>query len=383
MTYCKRCITPDTRPGLILDDEGVCQGCRYFEDLKTVNWTKRQKELEAIVKWAKNKSSPMGYDCLISVSGGKDSTRQALYARDTLGLNPLLASTVYPPEMVTDIGIENLENLTDLGFDTITLSPDPITYKKLMKKCFIEYGNWAKATEIVLYTAAQQLAVAYEIPLVVLGENGSLVYGDKASNKDGGNAKNLRNLNTIGGGSLDHLLDKEKGIEYKNLLLYSFPDSNDDNMKVIYLGYYMQDFSQLVNGLFSMTFGLKHRENTRLQDIGFLYNFSQSDTDFTQVNQMIKYNKFGFGKATEDISELIKLGVMTRETGIIIAKELDGKSAYKFIKDFCNYLEITEERFYEIAEQYRNTDIWKQIDGVWKLQSNLFNKEMKVNNAFK
>lgn len=377
MIYCKKCITPTTRPGLTLDEEGVCPGCRYFEELRNINWEERDKELQEIVEWAKKNPSPYGYDAVISVSGGKDSTRQALYARDVLGLNPLLASTVFPPEMVTDIGVANLENLTNLGFDTISISPDPIIYKKLMKKGFFEYGNWAKSTEIILYTATQKLAEAYEIPLVVLGENGSIVYGDAASVNDGGNAKNLRNLNTIGGGTLDHLLDNEEGIESKNLLLYNFPNIGEDKMKVIYIGYYIKDFSQIVNGLFAMTFGLKHRNDTELKDIGFLYNFSQSDTDFTQVNQLIKYNKFGFGKATEDISELIKLGIMTRETGIILAKELDGKSGDRFIKSFCEYLDISLDDFNKVAEKYRNKDIWKKVNGKWQLQSPLFNEELK------
>ena len=372
MIFCKKCITPNTRPGLILDKDGICQGCRYFESIQFINWKKRENELLKIIQWAKNNTSPMGYDCVISVSGGKDSTRQALYARDTLGLNPLLASTVYPPEMITDIGIANLENLTNLGFDTISISPDAKIYKKLMKKGFLEYGNWAKSTETVLYTAVQQLAVNYQIPLVILGENGSLVYGDNASNHDGGDAKNLRNLNTIGGGNIEYLLDKNENIDYKNLLLYNFPNANIEKFKVLYLGYYIKDFTQLVNGLFAMTFGLKYRDNTNLKDIGFLYNFSQSDTEFTQVNQMIKYNKFGFGKATEDISELIKLGVMTRETGILLARELDGKSSEEFIDSFCRYLNITKELFFEIAENYRNQNIWKKNSNQeWELKNNL------------
>lgn len=362
---------PDTRPGLILDEEGICQGCRYYESLHTIDWSAREAEIQSISTWAKERSS-MGYDAIVAVSGGKDSTRQAMYARDHLGLNVLLVSTMYPPEMSTDIGVGNLENLTRLGFDTISLTPDPNVYKKLMKKGFFEYGNFAKSTETVLYTAVHQVAAAYGIPLILLGENGSIVYGDTASQEDGGNAENLRYLNTIGGGDVSYLYDEKEKISKKNILMYNFPEVAKDTLKVVYLGYYIRDFSQIVNGLFSMAFGLQYRNNVRLDEIGTLYNFSQSDMNFTQVNQLIKYYKFGFGKATEDISELIKLGVMTRETGIAIAEQIDGKCDHRYIQEFCTYLEISEKEFWETAESYRNLDIWKLRNGKWELRSELF-----------
>ena len=154
--------------------------------------------------------------------------------------------------------------------------------------------------------------------------------------------------------------------------MYNFPEVSNDQLKVVYLGYYIRDFSQIINGLFSMAHGLQYRSNVRLDEIGTLYNFSQSDMNFTQVNQLIKYYKFGFGKATEDISELIKLGVMTRDTGIAIAKQIDGKCDERYIKEFCAYLEIDEKEFWETAESYRNLDIWKKKNKKWELQSDLF-----------
>ena len=245
------------RPGLILDDKGVCQGCRYFENLSDVDWDKRDLELNKILEWAKQKSSPMNYDAIISVSGGKDSLRQSLYARDTLGLNVLLVSTRYPPEKVTNVGVKNLENLVNLGFDIITITPNPEVFKKLMKKSFYEYGNVYKASESILYASAHKIALQYKIPLIILGENGSLVYGDKASTNDGGMATNIRNINTIGAG-MSIFLDDNLGIKEADIATFEIPYYSDEDLKVIYIGYYMKDFSQITNAFYSMSYGLDY-----------------------------------------------------------------------------------------------------------------------------
>ncbi|NVJ54177.1 MAG: N-acetyl sugar amidotransferase [Campylobacteraceae bacterium] len=370
--YCKRCITPTTRPGLILDNDGICQGCRYFETLKEIDWDKRKAELNNILKWARDKKSPQGYDAIVSVSGGKDSLRQALYARDSLGLNVLLVSTRYPPEKVTEVGVRNFDNLVSLGFDTISITPNPEIYKKLMKKCFYEYGNIYKASESIVYASAHKIAIMYDIPLILLGENGSLVYGDKASNKDGGIAKNIRNNNTIGGGDLSIYIDEELDIKEEDLNAFEIPYYNDEDLKVIYLGYYMKDFSQITNAVYAMTYGLDYIHEP-LNKLGTIYNFGQTDTDFMPMNQLIKFYKFGFGKASEDLSELIKLGIMSRETAIELAKTLDGKCDRKYILMFCDYIGISEKEFWEVAEKYRNQDIWKKNKyGKWELDSEFY-----------
>ena len=110
----------------------MCAGpCRYVESLGHVDWAARRRTLEGIAAWGREHSKA-GYDCIIGVSGGKDSTRQALFARE-LGLSPLLVSCVYPPEQQTHRGAKNLENLISLGFDTLVTAPAPLISKALMK----------------------------------------------------------------------------------------------------------------------------------------------------------------------------------------------------------------------------------------------------------
>jgi len=99
MKICKRCIQLDTRPGIFFKDE-LCGACIWTDEKKHVNWDLRKKELFEISNWAK-KNSTSAYDCVIGVSGGKDSTRQSLVARDELKLRCLLVN--YEPEEITQL----------------------------------------------------------------------------------------------------------------------------------------------------------------------------------------------------------------------------------------------------------------------------------------
>ena len=120
----------DTRPGLELDNEQVCFPCRVIEN--KIDWSSRRKELNELALQLKNTQSPSGYDCIVSVSGGKDSTRQSIIVRDELKLKPLLVCSAGPPELQTEVGIDNLTNLIKLGFDCVSVTPSPEKYKTLI-----------------------------------------------------------------------------------------------------------------------------------------------------------------------------------------------------------------------------------------------------------
>lgn len=196
MKYCIRCVQPDTRPNIRFDEQGVCPACRYMETLPGVDWEARHKVLlDLIARTQVNNHS--GYDCIIGVSGGKDSTRQAMYARDVLGLKPLLVCCTYPPEQLTERGAHNLSNLISLGFDTIIVHPDPVVWKRLMRRGFLEYGNWAKSTETALYATIPRMGIAYQIPLAFLGENPATHFGELGTGSLTWDANQFKNTNTI------------------------------------------------------------------------------------------------------------------------------------------------------------------------------------------
>ena len=135
MKYCCRCVQPDTRPNTVFSAAGICPACDYVEAIRHVDWQERIDILGDLFGSRKRKPGVF-HDCIIGVSGGKDSTRQAMWVRDKFGINPLLVCLSYPPEQATERGMANLSNLIELGFDVVVSAPAPKTScKSRSRRC--------------------------------------------------------------------------------------------------------------------------------------------------------------------------------------------------------------------------------------------------------
>lgn len=366
MRYCRKCVQPDTRPGIVFDEAGVCPACRFAEADRHLDWQARRAELEEICAFARARNVS-GYDCIVGVSGGKDSTRQAAFIKEEMGLNPLLVCCSYPPEQLAERGARNLSNLVGLGFDCLTVYPAPGTWKNLMREGFRRFGNWCKSTEMALYASAPKVAIAYQIPVVFLGENPAITAGALEVGSTTGDASRMKYCHTLSGGPQALM---PQGMGEEELFWYQY--CSDDEMelarlRIVYMGYYIEGFTKLENAAFSMARGLEVRSDPP-EDIGDLTGHEALDEDFVVVNQMLKYLKFGFGKVTEQASEEIRLGRLSREQAIELVRAYDGACADRYIQAFCRYLEISEAEFWDVAERFRNKDIWRKgPDGAWSL----------------
>ena len=308
MKYCHRCLQPDTRPNTIFTDAGICPACDYFERLKKVDWQERFEILKDLLQEFPRKPG-QNFDCVIGVSGGKDSSRQALWVRDKLGLNPLLVCLSYPPQQVTERGVANISNLIELGFDVVMSAPAPGIWQSLMRESFKQFTNWARSTELALFSSVPQIAIRYGIPLILWGENPGLQLGDlKTLGRNGYDGNNLRNMNTLSGGGNGWMSDA--GIEWKELIPYQYPTLNEFNsnsLQIVYLGWFLGDWSLINNGMYACANGLMIREDG-VQNTGDLLGITSLDEDWVTLNQMIKYYKFGFGRVTDYVNVEIRLG---------------------------------------------------------------------------
>lgn len=368
MRYCKRCLQPDTRPGIVFDDEQVCFACRYEESKASIDWEQRHAELQAFADEAKAEAKKRGntYDCIIGVSGGKDSTFQAVYAKEKLGLNPLLINCM--PDEITEIGRKNIENLNNLGFDIISIRPNPIVAKKLARKSFFERGNIIAASEYCLWASSYIMAVKFNIPLIIQGENAALTLGAAKNQETTGNAFSVMQLETIRGASVDSFVDLSNNITEKDLFLYKIPTVEEmqaKGIKAIFLQYYTKEWSQVTNADFAIARGLTGRSDD-LHDLGRYRRYTALDSDLQIPNQMIKYLKFGFGYATDEICYDIREGRFSREDGKWYVREYDGLCGEKYIDAACKYLSITREEFWEVVDKYVNRDLFEKVDGKWK-----------------
>lgn len=367
MKYCKKCLQSDTRPGTKFDANGVCPACNYFETLADVDWEERRKELDEIVAFGKAHNQS-GYDCIIGVSGGKDSTRQAFYVKEVLKMNPLLVCLSYPPEQVSQRGVDNVSNMINHGFDCITINPAPQLWRKLMHKGFFEFTNWCKSTELALFSSVPRVAIAYQIPLIWWGENAALQLGDlNVLGKTGADGNNMRKANTLQGGDISWLLSEE--VKRNKILQYCYPsekEMEDANLRITYLGYFWKDWSFMDNGNFSCLRGLEIR-NEPPQDIGDPLGVTALDEEWMTMNQMIKYYKFGFGRIPDYVNEEIRNKRMSIDTAIKIVENYDGKCSDKYVNSYCKYLRISVEEFWKQVDKSVNRDLFERgADGKWK-----------------
>ncbi|CAN6134421.1 WbuX, N-acetyl sugar amidotransferase [Methylophilaceae bacterium] len=357
MKYCRLCLQPDSRPNTFFTENGICPACSYFEALKQVDWQERFEMLQDILSKYPRKNGQF-HDCIIGVSGGKDSTRQALFLRDKLGINPLLVSMSYPPEQVTERGVENLSNLIDLGFDLVLSAPAPQTWMKLKQEGFHKFTNSFRSTEMALFASVPQIAIKYGIKLIMWGENPGLQLGDlKTLGRTGYDGNSLRYMNTLSSG-LDWML--QCGFSKSELLSYVYPDVTEfqrHDLQIVYLGWFLGDWSLVNNATYSCGNGLEIRTDG-VEKTGDLFGVTALDEDFTPINQLIKYYKFGFGRVTDYANEEIRLGRITRDEAIKLVEQFDDAQDEKYINDYCDYLAISVDEFWEKVKESTNKTLF-------------------------
>lgn len=361
MKYCQHCLQPDTRPNTVFDSRGVCPACTYFQALKDVDWVERVEIIKDIFS-RRVKQPGQFHDCIIGISGGKDSTRQALWVRDYLGLNPLLVCLSYPPEQVTHRGVDNLSNLINLGFDVVVSAPAPGTWRELKRHGFDEFTNSFRSTELALFASVPQIALRYGIDLILWGENPALQLGDmKALGRTGYDGNNLRYMNTLTSGR-DWMF--ARGYKESDLIAYRYPDVDEflaADLKIIFLGWFLGDWSLVNNATYAATAGLEFREED-VTITGDLFGVTALDEDFTPINQMIKYYKFGFGRTTDYVNEEIRLGRLSREDGIRLVSAYDHMCSSDYIKRYCDYLGISVEDFWDQVRRVCNRTLFDLSD---------------------
>lgn len=359
MKYCKCCLTPDTRPNGRFNASGVCMPCEFSRQSSGVNYLERFAELRSIVGKKTSRLKNRRWHCIVGVSGGKDSTRQALWVREKLGLTPLLVSVAYPPRQITPVGAANLSNLIALGFDTMVIGPAPRLSRELVRAAFFRFCNWCKATEMALFSGVPQIALDKGIKLVLWGENPALQVGDAnmlgESIWDG---SNLVRSNTLAGGDLSWFI--EVAGDASRLAPYRFPSAKSlrkAGVSTIFLGPAWEDWSGGGNSKVAIAHGLGIRKDDP-RNTGDLLGTSMIDEDWTIVNNLLKFYKLGFSRGTEHANTLIRAGEVTRENGIRIAEAYDEACSDEYIDSFCRYIRCTQDEFWDVVRQFSNPSLF-------------------------
>lgn len=360
LTYCKRCVMPDTKPDLRLDNEGVCNACRSYENRKEVDWDTRYQELlQVLEKYRHHDGS--NWDCIVPVSGGKDSTYQVIRMLQ-LDLNPLCVTSTTCD--LSNLGRQNIENIKRLGVDYIEVSPNPLVRAKLNRVGVLQVGDISWPEHVGIFTIPVRAAVQFNVPLIVWGENSQNEYGGPAASTDS-NVLNRRWLEEFGGllGMRVTDLIGQEGIEAKHLINYTYP-SDEELARVgvtgLFLGHYLP-WDGLSNTLIAQANGFRTYDKVVE---GSMVNYENLDNHQTGIHDYFKFLKFGFGRATDLACLHIRRDRLTREDGLDAVKRLDGLFPWEYLgkslEDILRPLDITVDEFIRVCDKFTNKKIFKR-----------------------
>lgn len=362
MKYCKKCLYPDTKPKINFNEDGICSACTHLQLKEKIDWKQRKEELKEILEKYRNKNNS-GYDCVIPVSGGKDSHYQTYVIKEEFGLNPLVVN--FHPHDFTDVGRRNIENLKKMGVDCIEFSANPIIYNKLSRFGLLELGDFEWPEHIGIFTVPVQVAVHYKIPLIIWGENTALEYGGPDS------AAEMKFLdrdyeNEFGDFFQNKITAKDMtkhGLSLSELQPYLFPSKEDIEsvgIREIYLGSFIKwDIFKQIEVVKKLGFNLFPEKREGTYD-----GWENLDTKFTVFHDYFKWLKFGFGRATDHASIEIRYGRMTRQEGLERVKQSEGKIPTKYLSEFLEEAGLTFEEFLRVCDKFANKDLFmKNADG--------------------
>ncbi len=370
MQYCQRCLYPANHPlNITFDDEGVCSGCRIHEEKDVLDWKARGEKLKAIFDGFRSESKGH-YDCIIPVSGARDSYFIVHTVKNVYGMKPLLVT--YNKQYNTELGIRNLAYLrTHFDCDILTLTIDPATVKKITRATLVKLGSmyWHCLAGQTVFPV--QIAVRFKIPLIVWGVHQGCDQVGMFSHEDEVEmTRKYRKDHDLLGYEAEDLVDSSLGLHEKDVRSFIYPDDKEIErvgVRGIYLSNYIRWDSKAQHETMIRQYGYETSPQTRTFDT---YN----DVDcfhYSDLHDYIKFLKCGYGKVSDHAAREIRLRRMTREEGIDLVKTFQNREP-QTLKLFLDWIGMTEKGFYYFINQKRDPRIWeKDEQHVWHLQDSV------------
>jgi N-acetyl sugar amidotransferase len=348
---------PNTKPDLFFDHLGVCAACKAFAERVEIDWSRRRSDLELILDEHRSRNGE--WDCVIPVSGGKDSTYQVIKALE-LGMTPLCVTATTCD--ISDIGLRNIENLKRLGVDHIQFSPNPKVRARLNKLCLTEVGDIAWPEHVGIFTTPVKIAIKFGIKLLIWGENSQNEYGgpSEASNN---NVLDRAWLEEFGGllGLRTSDLVQVFGFSNSEVFPYEYPDANSlesNNITGIFLGHYLP-WDGLSNHLLAQAHGFMTPESPVE---GSMVNYENLDNHQHGIHDYFKFLKFGYSRTTDQVSMHLRRSRLTRYEAIEIVRERDGKFPWRYLgKDLSEILKplnMTVAEFVEVCDKFTTRNLF-------------------------
>jgi len=383
--FCNKCVISNQRPNSTIEfknekgekknvidfnEEGICSACVYNEEKEAnIDWTEREEKLKQLLSRFKSKNG--SYDVVVPGSGGKDSAYTAHVLKYKYGMNPL--TVTWAPHLYTDVGWKNFQNWMHVGgLDNFLYTPNGKLHREMTRNAFHNLLHPFQPFIVGQRIIGPAMAKAFGIKLVMYGEN-QAEYGNAIEE----NANPLMKMDFF---SSDSPLEMKFGgvsmqeyIENGNYTMNDFAPyiapSKDElvsaGVEVHYLGYYLKwDPQECYYYAVDNTGFQANTERTE----GSYSKYSSIDDKIDPFHYFTTLIKFGIGRTTYDAAQEVRNNKITRDEAVYLVKKYDNEFPKKYLKEFLDYIDTSEEEFWDVVNKHRSPHLWKQQDGVWRLR---------------
>lgn len=352
MKYCIRCCMPATNEGMQFDELGMCLACRSSEQKMHINWVERQKQLKEILDKYKSKSGD-NYDCIIPISGGKDSVFQLHVLTKVYGMKPL--AVTFSHNWFSKTGWANLWNTLDkLNVDHIMFTPNRDLINRIAKQSLKGIGDPCWHCHMGVGAFPLQAAVKFKIPLLVWGES----VAEQSGRETYANVTKFDRDYFVKQSAKLYPKDMvSETVSSKDLYPFELP-SWEEIDKLGLVGIHLGDFifwdPERQVEFIKKEYGWK-------EDIieGSYKKYKSVECIMEGMHSYTKFLKRGFGRGTDHASQDVRTGLLTREEGFELAKRYDTERPD--VLDFLlKQTKLSEDEFNEIMKEHREQHLGKQ-----------------------
>ena len=348
---CKKCVMTNQRPRITINSDGICNPCKYWEKKKKIiDWDKRAEEFSVLCD--KYRKSDGSFDVLVPSSGGKDSIYVAYKLKDDYGMNPL--TVTWAPSLYTEIGFQNFHSHIQYGLDNVLVTANGLVHRRLCRSATIYMGEPFQPFIYGQVNVPLRIAKAYDIGLILDGENGEVEYGGDDDSED-----------STGFNNDDSVEYWQSGMPVENWLDFGYKQSE------LYVYQPPKDKVKVQRAFFSYYHNWRPHDHYYYASgrSGFVSNPDRSECTFSRYASLddsvdpfhyyFGLLKFGIGRATSDAAHEVREDIIDKEEALFLVNKFDVQSPSKETTDiFLKYTGLSKEELRIIVNKWTNKRIW-------------------------
>ncbi len=347
LRYCIRCCMPETQEGLKFDELGICQACQSSEQKIHINWVEREHELRRLLDSAKSNAGH-NYDCIVPISGGKDSVYQLHVLVNVYGMKPL--AVTFSHNWYSETGWYNLQNaLQEFNVDHIMFTPNRDLVNRIANRSLGAIGDACWHCHSGVGAFPLQAAVRFNIPLLIWGESIAESSG-RASYKDPVHKFDREYFIKVSAKRQPKEMVCET-LSERDLYPFNVPTIEEIERVGVYgihLGDYIFWDEERQTEFIRQEFGWKETEME-----GAYKGYKSAECIMAGVHDFTCYLKRGYGRSTFQACLDVRNGLMTREEGFKVASEIDSERPGA-LDYFLKITNLTEAQFYDTIKQLKH-----------------------------